>query len=73
MKNNNSKQTKTRMVHVRLPEELHKRLRIKAAERDTTLQDWVAVAIEKALDRQEREKGKGRTSSQPTAETGTIE
>jgi len=73
VKNNNSKQTKTRMVHVRLPEELHKRLRIKAAERDTTLQDWVAVAIEKELDRQEREKGKGRSSSQPTSETGTID
>ncbi len=63
MKNNNPKQTKTRMVHVRLPEELHKRLRVKAAERDTTLQDWVAAAIEKELDRQEREKGKGGSSS----------
>jgi len=59
VKNNNPKQTKTRMVHVRLQEELHKRLRIKAAEGDTTLQDWVAEVIEKELDRKDREKGKG--------------
>ncbi len=58
MKNDHSKQTKTRMVHVRLQEELHKRLRIQAAEGDTTLQDWVAAAIENELDRQDREKGK---------------
>jgi len=33
------KQTKpkTRMVHIRLPEELHKRLRIRAAEADMTI------------------------------------
>ena len=58
MKNDYPKKTKTRMVHVRLPEELHKRLRIQAAERDTTLQDWVAAAIEKELDSQDRDKGK---------------
>jgi predicted HicB family RNase H-like nuclease len=46
------------MVHVRLTEEVHKRLRICAAENDTTLQDWVAEAIKSELDRQEREKGK---------------
>jgi len=47
------------MVHVRLTEEMHKRLRIRAAENDTTLQDWVAMAIENELDRQEHEKRKG--------------
>jgi len=46
------------MVHVRLTEELHKRLRIRAAENDTTLQDWVAMAIKNELDRQERKRGK---------------
>ena len=40
-----------RMVHVRLTEELHKKLRIRAAENDMTLQDWVALAIKKELDR----------------------
>jgi len=59
MKNDQIKQTKSRMVHVRLPEELHKRLRIKAAEGDTTLQEWIAATIEKELDRQDQEKGKG--------------
>ena len=46
------------MVHVRLTEELHKRLRIRAAENDTTIQGWVAIAIKNELDRQERKKGK---------------
>jgi predicted HicB family RNase H-like nuclease len=40
-------------------ESLHRRLRIRAAESDTTLQDWVAMAIKNELDRQEREKGRG--------------
>lgn len=43
MKNDQFKQTKSRMVHVRLAEELHKRLRIKDAEGDTTLQEWIAA------------------------------
>ncbi len=59
MKDNNLKRPEARMVHVRLTEELHKRLRIRAAENDTTLQDWVAMAIKNELDRQDREKGKG--------------
>ncbi len=59
MKKDNLKRPKTRMVHVRLTEELHKRLRIRAAENDTTLQDWVAIAIENELARQDHEKGEG--------------
>ena len=59
MKKDNLKRPKIRMVHVRLTEELHKRLRIRAAENDTTLQDWVVIAIENELDRQDHEKGKG--------------
>ncbi len=58
MKDDNLKRPKTRMVHVRLTEDLHKRLRIRAAENDTTLQDWVAMAIKNELDHQDREKGK---------------
>ncbi len=42
---------KTRMIHVRLPDELHKKVRIQAAETDMTLQDWVAMAIKNELDR----------------------
>ena len=47
------------MVHVRIPEELHKRLRIRAAESDATLQDWVAMAIRNELDHKDQEKGEG--------------
>ena len=59
MRENNLKRPKTRMVHVRLTEDVHKKLRIRAAETDMTLQDWVAIAIKNELDRQDREKGKG--------------
>lgn len=46
------------MVHVRLSEELHKQLRIRAAESDVTLQDWVTTAIRNEMDRIEN-LGKG--------------
>ena len=59
MREDNLKRPKTRMVHVRLTEDVHKKLRIRAAETDMTLQDWVATAIKNELDRQDREKGKG--------------
>ncbi len=59
MREDNLKRPKTRMVHVRLTEDVHKKLRIRAAETDMTLQDWVAIAIKNELDRQDREKGKG--------------
>lgn len=58
MKKENLNETKNRMIHIRLPEDLHKRVRIRAAENDTTLQDWVAMTIKNELDRQERKKGK---------------
>ena len=58
MSNNNAKRPKARMVHVRLTEDVHKRLRIRAAENDTTLQDWVAMAIKNELDCQDRERDK---------------
>ena len=41
---------KTRMVHIRLPEDFHKKLRIRAAEADMTIQDWVTNAIRARLD-----------------------
>lgn len=36
---------KIRMVHIRLPEDIHKKVRVRAAESDTTIQDWVLEAI----------------------------
>ena len=59
MKDIRQRKTGTRMIHVRIPEDLHKRLRVRAAENDITMQDWVAMAIKNELDRQDRKKGKG--------------
>jgi hypothetical protein len=41
------------MIHIRLPEELHKRLRVRVAELDTTIQDWVTKLVSKVLERVE--------------------
>jgi len=42
-------QLKSHMIHIRLPEELHKKLRIRAAETDMTIQNWVVDAIKAEL------------------------
>jgi predicted HicB family RNase H-like nuclease len=39
------------MIHIRLPKDVHKLLRIRVAEEDTRIQDWVAAVIEKELKR----------------------
>jgi predicted HicB family RNase H-like nuclease len=52
MKDNSAKQSKTRMIHIRLPGGIHKKVRIRAAESDKTIQDWVVEAIENELKRQ---------------------
>jgi len=41
--------SETRMVHIRLNEDTHKKLRVRAAEADMTIQDWVADAIKAKL------------------------
>ena len=46
-----------RMIHIRLSAEVHKRLRIRVAEEDTTIQEWVAHVIESGLDRPESKRG----------------
>ena len=46
------KQTKERMIHVRLPEVIHREVRIRAAEADETIQEWVFLAIKRELDHQ---------------------
>jgi len=55
MKKENLNETKNRMIHIRLPEELHKRVRIRAAETDVTIQEWVFEAIQRELEHQERQ------------------
>lgn len=45
-----------RLIHIRLPEDVHKSLRIRAAELDTTMQDWVVETVTRELDRQRKRK-----------------
>ena len=55
MGTSNLREAKTRMIHVRLPEDVHKKLRIRAAETDVTIQEWVFEAIQRELARQDRQ------------------
>jgi hypothetical protein len=38
-----------RLIHVRLPGDLHRSLRIHVAANDTSIQDWVAALIAREL------------------------
>lgn len=38
-----------RMIHVRIPLEVHRRVRLRVAEEDSTIQDWVAALVEKEV------------------------
>jgi predicted HicB family RNase H-like nuclease len=38
-----------RLIHIRLKPETHKRLRVRAAEEDISIQDWVEALIETGL------------------------
>jgi Arc/MetJ-type ribon-helix-helix transcriptional regulator len=49
---NNDKKAAERMVHVRLPEELHRRLRVLVAARDETIQDFLAALVAREVERQ---------------------
>ncbi len=42
-------QEEARLIHVRLKPETHKRLRVRAAEEDVSIQDWVEALIETGL------------------------
>ena len=57
MGTSNSREAKTRMIHVRLPEDVHKKLRISAAEMDVTIQEWVFEAIQRELEHQDKQAG----------------
>jgi len=39
-------QTKPKMIHIRLSEKLHQKLRIQVANENLTIQDWVENLIE---------------------------
>ena len=55
METSKPKDVKNRMIHVRLPENVHKKVRIRAAEMDATIQEWVFEAIQRELEHQERQ------------------
>ena len=60
MNTKKQKETKERMIHVRLPEDMHKKVRIRAAETDQTIQNWVFKVIKRELEHEkaeEHEKG----------------
>jgi len=46
---NNKQSDGSRMVHIRLDPDLHRRLRVVVAAEDTSVQDWVARVIGKAV------------------------
>lgn len=48
-----------RMIHIRVSEELHKQMRVRAAEVDITMQDWVVNAITKTLRREQKASNPG--------------
>jgi len=58
MESKKPKDNKERMIHVRLPEAMHKKVRIRAAETDQTIQVWVFEAIKYKLEHQIYEHGK---------------
>jgi len=43
-----------RMIHIRIPEDVHKHLRVRVAELDTTMQEWVVWAIKYGLEVKDR-------------------
>ena len=59
-----ARQSQQRMIHVRLPAELHKRLRIRVAEEDPTIQHGVSRLIAADLDRLARSDHRGRFRSE---------
>ena len=55
MGNDKTERRNGRMIHIRLPEELHRKLRIRAAETDVTIQEYVVAVLKGELERQQKE------------------
>ncbi|MBN2382554.1 hypothetical protein JXQ70_06695 [bacterium] len=57
MNGKSSGRKKNKMIHIWLPDDLHRKLKIKVAEERSKMQDWVHRLIEKELsDRTEERK-----------------
>ena len=68
-----SKKRSGRMIHIRLPEQIHKLLRIEVASQDTTIQDWVSGLIKEELnptqqDASEQSNGEFKTTAPSQSE-----
>lgn len=48
-------------IHINLPEDVHKKLRIKCALEDSTMQDFVLGILQQAIDDVQLPEGKERT------------
>lgn len=48
-----------RLIHIRLTSEVHRRLRVRVAEEDTSIQEWVSAFIERELDRLDTQEAEG--------------
>jgi len=55
--NQELKRSENKNGHVRLPGGIHKKVRIRAAEADQTIQDWVLQAIQNELKLSESKSG----------------
>jgi len=49
-KKQKSKQADVRRIHVNLPEEVHRKLRVKCALKDVTIQEFVKRLISESVD-----------------------
>lgn len=43
-----------KQIHIRIPTEIHRKLKIRVAEEDTNMQDWVSNLIENKLNRKKK-------------------
>jgi len=50
-----------RKIHIRLTQDMHRRLRIRCAELDVTIQDYVVRMLERALDVEAEDDGEARS------------
>ncbi len=54
-----------RKIHIRLTPQLHQRLRVRCAERDMTIQDFVVELLERELDPEGQRKPPVRRPGRP--------
>ena len=48
--------TPDRMIHIRMPHALHRKLRVLVALNDTSIQEWVLSKIQTAIEKEEKGK-----------------